>query len=180
MDFINELSLLYRFITKPIATVATESPRLSLVLMVCALYTLSLYSSSSWGFGFLGYVAITILGLVIGLGTGVIIDTVAQLLYRCQPQGLRIGYWLIIAQLPGLLGFPIEQIGAILQTPNLIWAAHAGVSILVLCLEFHIIKTIYNISNLQSVSLLIAIPITLGGIALLFVLSGATYLMHLG
>lgn len=180
MDLVSDFSLLYRFITAPITTVSEETPKFSLVLIVCAVYTLGIYSNSQWGFGLFGYMSITLLCLVLGVAAGILIDTVAQLLLKCPPQGLRTGYWLLIAQLPGLLGFPFSQIANILHMPDLLWIANAGVSILILWFQFHIVKAIYHISGLRSALLLISVPLTIISIVLLFIFSGATYLLHLG
>jgi len=180
MDLVNEFSLLYRFLTAPITTVSEETPSFRVVLLVSAVYTLGIYSTSGWGFGLFGYISLTLLCLVLGIAAGILIDTVAQLLLKCPPQGLRTGYWLIIAQLPGLLGFPFSQIANTLQIPGLLWVANAGVSILVLWLQFQILKTIYKVSSVRSALLLIAVPVTIVSIVLLITFSGATYLMHLG
>ena len=180
MDLVSDFSLMYRFITAPITTVSEETPRFSVVLIVCALYTLGIYSTSRWGFGLFGYISLTLLCLVLGLMAGILIDTVAQLVMKSQPQGLRTGYWLLIVQLPGLLGFPLAQIANTLNTPTLLWIANAGISILVLWLQFQIVKTIYNVSSIRSVLLLVSVPVTIISIVLLLMFSGATYLMHLG
>ena len=85
-----------------------------------------------------------------------------------------------MAQLPGILGFPISQIGQILQTPSIVWLAHTSIACLVLWLQFHIIKTLYDLSPLRSALLLIAFPLALLGLVLLLIFTGTTYLMQLG
>ena len=180
MDLVKEFTFLYRFITAPIQTVSEDTPSLGLALLVSALYVLALYGSSGWGFGPFGYLAFTLLCLSVGLIVGSAIDTLAQLLFQRPPQGLRTGYWLLMAQLPGILGFPISQIGQILQTPSIVWLAHTSIACLVLWLQFHIIKTLYDLSPLRSALLLIAFPLALLGLVLLLIFTGTTYLMQLG
>jgi hypothetical protein len=180
MDLVKEFSLLYRFITAPIQTVSEDTPSLALALLISALYVLSLYGSSGWGFGPFGYVAFTLLCLSVGLIVGSLIDTLAQLLFHCEPQGLRTSYWLLMAQLPGILGFLLSQIGPILHMPSLLWIAQTSVGFLIVWLQFSILKTLYKISSLRSALLLIAFPLSLLGIVLLLMFTGTTYLMQLG
>ncbi len=174
------MDILYRFITSPIKTVAEETPGLGVVMLVSALYSLSLYSSSGWGFGPFGYLSFTLLCLSIGLIVGSLIDTLAQLLFQCPPQGLRTSYWLLLAQLPGLLGFPFAQIGQALQLPSLVWITQLLLAVLVIWLQIGILKTLYGLSSLRSGLLLMAFPLTLVGFVLLLVFAGTSYLLQLG
>jgi hypothetical protein len=180
MDFVNDSYRLYRFITAPISAASEETPNITLGILICALYTLGIYSNSGWAFGLFGYISLTLTLLVFGLISGIFIDTLAQLLFKSPPQGLRTGYWMIISQLPALLGFPLSQIATTLQLPALIWISNIGTTATIIYLQFQFLKVIYGISNRQSLLLMIALPATLILIALLVIFSGATYLLNLG
>lgn len=175
---VNGLSFLYRFVTSPERTILEEDPPFSAVLCVAALCVLSVYSVAGWHFGFFGYVCFLVLGIVLGILGGALLDSVAQLFFRREAQGIRIGYWLIVVQLPGILGFPLAQIFGILQTPQLLWFANLVISVFVVWLEYRLIRVRYQVSSLKGLVLLLSVPVVCFFLVLLALFAGISYMMQ--